>query len=79
VTIPDFELRGRLRARTLTSHTPPDSRLLGSGVRLERREDRSGLPPRLQPGAHYTNIVVEHRVVGGRGRSVMHKGVCDYV
>jgi hypothetical protein len=64
VTIPDFELRGRLRASALTTHAPPATRLESTAVRLERLEARVGLPPRTEAGKGYVNVVVDRRVLG---------------
>jgi hypothetical protein len=64
MTVPDFELRGSLRARRLTSHRPPETQVDGEAVTLDRREARVGLPPRMKPGERYADVAVDRRVLG---------------
>jgi hypothetical protein len=64
VKIPDFELLASLRADKLTSRTPPDARVDGTGVTLERQEARSGLSPRTEAGERYENVAIARRVLG---------------
>ncbi len=61
----DFEMVGRLHARHLVTHVPPDTRIVtersdmapAPGVRL-------GLPTSTEPGGSYENVVVEKRLAG---------------
>jgi hypothetical protein len=66
VTTPDFEIDTVLRARTLTAHVPPDPRTdtEGEGMRLARRQTRAGLPEETQAGGHYSDVLVDKRLVG---------------
>jgi hypothetical protein len=66
VTTPDFEIDVGLHARNLVSHVPPEARTEteGDDMRLARRQARTGLPEETQAGGHYSDVVVEKRVVG---------------
>jgi hypothetical protein len=66
VTTPDFEIDVSLVARDLVHHVPPDAKTEteGEDVTLGREEVRGGLPEETQAGAHYTDVVVEKRLVG---------------
>jgi hypothetical protein len=64
--LPDFEAWGRLRARSLETHVLADAETEteGEGVAIARRESRSGLPAKPEPGGRYRNITVEKKVIG---------------
>jgi hypothetical protein len=63
MTTPDFEISTTLRARNLTSHVPPDGKTDPEGVTVERHHKREGLPEEMQPGGHYTDVMVNKRVI----------------
>jgi hypothetical protein len=69
VTTPDFEIRARLRARTLTSREPPDARTKTNGENLTvtRQQTRSGLPAEMRAGERYEDVVVDKRLSGEVG------------
>ena len=62
---PNFELAVRIKAQSLRSRTAPNAVVDSEGVKLERREERNGLPPHLEPATDYTHVVVEKRLRGG--------------
>jgi hypothetical protein len=66
VTEPDFEIATGLRAKELVAHVPPEARTEseGEGVRLVRKQKRTGLPPAMEPDRRYTGIAVEKRLIG---------------
>jgi hypothetical protein len=67
VTTPDdFEIRGGLRARRLTSYVPPDARTQadGDGVTIESEQTRRGIPSKLKAGERYTDVAIEQLVHG---------------
>ena len=66
MTAPDFEISARLEADSLTINDPPDMRTVveGDGVVLDRAHARHGVPDHLEPGARYSNILIERRVRG---------------
>jgi hypothetical protein len=64
VTAPDFEIKAAVRARSMTTHVPPDAETEGEEVSLTRRESRSGLPPQVDPGGRYDDVEVEKELIG---------------
>jgi hypothetical protein len=63
---PDFELSASVRARKLVTHVPPEAQTetTGDDVTLAHRETRIRLPPKMEPGGRYDDVVVEKQVVG---------------
>jgi hypothetical protein len=55
-----------MRAKRLVPHVPPDAqtRTEGEDVTLAREEQRSGVPPRMESGERYRDVVIETRIVG---------------
>jgi hypothetical protein len=64
MTAPDFEVKASLRARTITTHVPPDAETECENVALARRENRSGLAPEVEPGGRYDDVEVEKELMG---------------
>jgi hypothetical protein len=67
VTTPDdFEIRGILRARKLTSHIPPDARTQADGdeVTIESEQTRRRIPSKMKAGQRYDDVAIEKWVHG---------------
>ena len=66
MTAPDFEIRASFRARRLAVHVPPEAETEteGEGVSIARRENREGLPEKMETGGRYFDVNVEKELVG---------------
>ncbi len=66
MTIPDFEIDARLRARQLASldHRDVETRPEGDRVSLTRRGRRRGLPEAIEPGGRYADVDIETSITG---------------
>jgi hypothetical protein len=76
VTAPDFEINARIRAKRLVPHVPPEARTEGEEVTLARDEERTGVPARIASGEHYSDVVIDKRIVGemrGGDATAAHK------
>jgi hypothetical protein len=65
VTIDDFQIAVRLRARRLIAHNPPNAQTRTEDhVTFAREETREGLPAEMQPDERYEDVAVEKRLSG---------------
>lgn len=71
MTAPDFEISGSIRAKRVVPHVPPDAqtRAVGEEVTLTRHEQRSGVPATMEAGEHYSDVVINKRIVGETQRA----------
>lgn len=60
----DFEIVGRLQARSLRATRPPETTTIEENVRTERKELRHGLEGSCEPGETYGDVEIEKQVHG---------------
>lgn len=60
----DIEIGGRLRAQRLRAASPPKTRTIAEGVRVERQERRNRLEGVLAAGETYEDVEIENGLRG---------------
>jgi hypothetical protein len=64
VSEPNFEIVGGFRAERFVMRASVEAETSTDQTELTREERREGLPPTIEPGRFYRDVVVENRLAG---------------
>ena len=73
MTVPDFEIDARIRAKSLELVVSPDARTASEGSVVSHEVRRVGVPERMESREPYRDVAIEKRIVAEISRNTRER------